>query len=169
MFPLKLPQTCIKMATSERGVCPKCGAPWARVIGKDHDSAHNGETDCSYETGTTANRLALLRQQARKNGGEFATANRTLGWWPTCECRRRICQAVTDEPRTGAAWMQLADAVATEFAPIPAVVLDPFSGMATSGKAALSLGRSYIGIELNESYAELSRGRLAKLTEGRLL
>jgi hypothetical protein len=135
LFPSKLPELCIKMSTSERGVCPKCGAAWARVIESRHDSAHTGTTDSAYETGTTANRLALLRQQARKNGGEFATQSRTIGWRPTCGCE------------------------AGE--PVPATVLDCFAGLSTSGVAALRLGRSYIGIELNPKYAEMSRKRLA--------
>ena len=43
---------------------------------------------------------------------------------------------------------------------VPPVVLDPFSGTATSGIVALEHGRSYIGIELNPEYAELSLRRL---------
>jgi len=34
VFPEKLPELCIKAATSEKGCCPKCGAPWARVVDK---------------------------------------------------------------------------------------------------------------------------------------
>lgn len=39
------------------------------------------------------------------------------------------------------------------------VVLDPFSGSATTGLAATSLGRSYIGVEAEASYIELSLKR----------
>lgn len=39
-------------------------------------------------------------------------------------------------------------------------VLDPFSGAGTTGMVALRLGRSYIGIELNPEYAEMSRKRI---------
>jgi DNA modification methylase len=40
-------------------------------------------------------------------------------------------------------------------------VLDPFNGAGTTGIAALRLGRSYVGIELNPEYLELSRQRIA--------
>jgi len=45
--------------------------------------------------------------------------------------------------------------------PVPAVVLDPFSGTGTSGVVALGLGRDYIGLELQAEYAEHSKKRLA--------
>lgn len=45
----------------------------------------------------------------------------------------------------------------------PATVLDPFSGAATTGLVALTLGRRYIGIELNPEYVAMSRKRLAPL------
>jgi DNA modification methylase len=31
-FPLELAARCIRAGTSERGVCPACGAPWRRVV-----------------------------------------------------------------------------------------------------------------------------------------
>ncbi len=40
------------------------------------------------------------------------------------------------------------------------VVLDPFFGTGTSGAAAKKLGRGYIGIERDETYAEGARARL---------
>jgi site-specific DNA-methyltransferase (cytosine-N4-specific) len=40
------------------------------------------------------------------------------------------------------------------------VVLDPFSGSATTGAVALELGRNYIGIDLNEDYLPLAEARL---------
>lgn len=42
------------------------------------------------------------------------------------------------------------------------VVLDPFCGSASTGVAALNLGRSFVGVERNPEYAELSRARLAE-------
>lgn len=40
------------------------------------------------------------------------------------------------------------------------VVLDPFAGSGTTGQVALSLGRKFIGIELNPEYLPLIRQRL---------
>jgi len=68
--------------------------------------------------------------------GRIGTITRTTGWRATCKCKAP---------------------------PAPAVVLDPFSGTATTGVVALKLGRSYIGLELNPSYAESSERRLANV------
>jgi site-specific DNA-methyltransferase (adenine-specific) len=42
------------------------------------------------------------------------------------------------------------------------VVLDPFAGSFTTCRAALSLGRNTIGIEINPAYVELGRNRCAE-------
>ena len=64
----------------------------------------------------------------------FATETREAGWQPGCEC------SAGD--------------------PIPCTVLDPFSGSGTTGVVARRLGRSYLGIELNREYIEMSRRRI---------
>lgn len=44
--------------------------------------------------------------------------------------------------------------------PVPCVVLDPFSGAATTGLVARELGRHYVGLELSGEYLKQSRERL---------
>jgi len=39
-------------------------------------------------------------------------------------------------------------------------VLDPFCGSGTTGQVAIQLGRSFIGVELNPTYAQLARERI---------
>jgi len=131
-FPTEIPKRCILAGTSEKGVCEKCGKPWERMIQKGL-TAHDGATDCSYEKGTTANRLALLRQAARQRGGEYANEAKTLGWQPTCKCGGPT---------------------------IPATVLDPFSGSGTTGMVAKQLGRKGILIDTSAKYCELARKRV---------
>jgi len=41
------------------------------------------------------------------------------------------------------------------------VVLDPFCGSGTTGQVAVQLGRQFVGIELNPTYAELARTRIS--------
>lgn len=45
-------------------------------------------------------------------------------------------------------------------APVGGVVLDPFNGAGTTGVVATRLQRSYVGIELNPEYVEMSRRRI---------
>ncbi|MFV0420849.1 DNA methyltransferase [Oleidesulfovibrio sp.] len=40
------------------------------------------------------------------------------------------------------------------------VVLDPFMGSGTTGKAALSTGRKFIGVELDKGYYNIACKRL---------
>lgn len=43
------------------------------------------------------------------------------------------------------------------------LIVDPFNGSGTTGAAALSLGRRYVGIEKQEKFARLARARLSSV------
>jgi site-specific DNA-methyltransferase (adenine-specific) len=45
-------------------------------------------------------------------------------------------------------------------------VLDPFAGSGTTGVAAVSLGRSFIGFETQAEYSRLARKRIQSITKG---
>lgn len=131
-FPPELIKPCILAGTSARGCCRGCGAPWRRVTEKGL-TAHDGETNSAYAEGSTANRLARLRQAARERGGEYVNERRTVGWAPSCRCD-------VGEP-------------------VPCVVLDPFGGSGTTGKVAIELGRRAVLVELNPDYVPLIEER----------
>jgi DNA modification methylase len=42
------------------------------------------------------------------------------------------------------------------------LVLDPFTGSGTTAVAAKTLGRKYIGFEINTEYVEIANNRLAE-------
>ena len=46
------------------------------------------------------------------------------------------------------------------------IVLDPFFGTGTTGAAARRLGRHFIGLEKDQAYAEVARGRIAAIEMG---
>lgn len=48
------------------------------------------------------------------------------------------------------------------------LVVDPFSGSATTGVACIEMGRRFLGIELSEKYASMSRERLRPREVGTL-
>ncbi|MFD2400060.1 DNA methyltransferase [Prauserella oleivorans] len=47
------------------------------------------------------------------------------------------------------------------------IVLDPFSGAATTGLAAHQLGRSYVGIDLNPEFHAIGKRRILQQTRQR--
>jgi DNA modification methylase len=74
-FPEKLVIPCIEAGTSEYGVCPKCAAPWKRIVetkGGTGKSWHNHEKDMVYG------------QRGDPMPKEHGTL--TAGWGPTCNC-----------------------------------------------------------------------------------
>lgn len=46
--------------------------------------------------------------------------------------------------------------------PFQGLILDPFTGSGTTGVACIKTGRRFIGIEIDEKYADIARARIAK-------
>jgi DNA modification methylase len=77
-FPSEIPRRAILAGTSEKGVCPKCGVPWIRMVDRDHPG------DRSKIVPTYEDRGVLNR---RMHPGEHGSArSETLGWQPACQC-----------------------------------------------------------------------------------
>lgn len=80
-FPRALVKPCVLAGTSEKGVCPKCGAGWVRQvtaeggsIGKDY----RGNRDHDLEEGHR-----IIDRRAK--GGNGYT-RKEIGWQPSCKC-----------------------------------------------------------------------------------
>lgn len=132
-FPTEIPRRAILAGTSERGVCPKCAAPWERMVAKERRFESGSGRAGHMPTGKNGENL--------QGGGATLDIRRgpcvdveTLGWRPTCGCD------------------------AGE--PVSATVLDPFLGAGTTALVADRLGRDCIGIELNPEYAAMARRRI---------
>jgi len=75
-MPADLVEPCILAGTSERGCCPKCGAPWERVTER--------------RTGTVPNYDEKSVGQAHHHSDKHSLRTEhevsTIRWRPTCEC-----------------------------------------------------------------------------------
>lgn len=76
-MPEKLVEPCILAGTSERGACPKCGAPWVRMI----DRTPPGKHDSEHQTIASGRGNGADRSKHAESG--LVT---TLGWQPSCDC-----------------------------------------------------------------------------------
>jgi DNA modification methylase len=64
---------------------------------------------------------------------------------------------------------KLAEPMILAGCPVGGVVLDPFCGAGTTGVVAVKKGRSFVGVELSEKYAAISRQRIGDASsQGRL-
>ena len=148
-FPSRLLEPMILASTSEYGCCPKCGAPWTRILQKEKVMRErpNSLTKRSGEDGTgnfCPNDVA---------GVTFVTT----GWSPTCDCTEMSPDFIGDDP----AKMIVGTCNAPQ--PVPCTVCDIFFGSGTTGMVSRKLGRHFVGIELNQEYIEIARQRIEEL------
>jgi DNA modification methylase len=137
-YPTTLPTRCIKAGTSERGCCPVCGSPWARVV--ETRSAH------VPAAGIWKDKPEYLTDHQPRQAGAYWNGERwvspsfalpestTLGWRQTCRCPGHE--------------------------PVPCTVLDPFAGSGTTLIAADRLGRDAVGVELKSQYVAMAQRRV---------
>jgi DNA modification methylase len=123
-FPQALVEPCIKAGTSERGVCPECGAPWERMVeAAKYEPAvvEVGVRNVDASRGDKVRKLDGKSAEWRAAAASRATA----GWRPSCDHAA---------------------------IPVPATVLDPFAGSGTVGLVAQRLSRRAVLIDLNADY-----------------
>jgi DNA modification methylase len=133
-FARKLVTPLIQAATSERGCCSECGAPWVRVTQK-------GEPVKQHWAPGTQTKIHKAQgphgSTSVMNTG-YVTPRQTLGWRKSCQCETDATQ--------------------------PCVVLDPFAGTGTVGLAATALGRRAVLIDLKGEYLAMSRHRNSQVS-----
>ena len=132
-FPEEIPNRCILLGTSERGVCAECLTPWAFVEEKKEAAPRDNLPNTKYAKGTFGYRLGQLRDSFHAKGKEYMRPLPVGEWKSGCECGAGI---------------------------VPARVLDLFVGSGTTGMVANRLGRDFIGIDLDPKSIEQSRKRI---------
>jgi DNA modification methylase len=138
MMPDELARIMLKSSLSQEGCCSKCYTPFKRKIKKIGIPGRTKFTEKSkYYSKTGPNSVTSLSSYVKGNG-RTNTIVETLGWEPQCKCNANKTRQL---------------------------VLDPFSGAATTGNVSLELGHGYIGIELYNDYAQESISRLRKKEE----
>ena len=77
-FPEALVEPCIKVSTSQKGVCPKCGSQWARIIESKN-----------LNKGKIGGKNKKVLENGDRNDGNIRMgdiSSTTLGWKATCSC-----------------------------------------------------------------------------------
>lgn len=135
VWPERLVEPMIKAATSERGVCPTCGAQWRRVV----ERTNGDRLDTMNPSREAIGHERIPRGHSSHQPGWRKLepdAITTAGWSPSCDCYPRG----EDVPEC--------------FEPLvePATVLDPFAGSGTTGRVAVRLGRRAILCDVSAEY-----------------
>ena len=137
----------------------------ARDLGEmDGGAQRNGD-------GSRANEGRNFRTQIRFGGSKYGDsddphhATKSGNAYEFTGYRnKRSVWTVTTKPFSGAHFAvfppDLIEPCVLAGCPEGGTVLDPFSGSGTTGMVALRHDRSYIGLELNPEYAEMSRNRI---------
>ena len=132
VWPEELVEPMVKAGSSEHGCCATCRSPFERVLEVvGQEKQKWGKSDAHADA-----RLAAQDGGEKQPGLRDGMVNikRTAGWKQTCKCKKPLV--------------------------IRCLVLDPFSGSATTGAVAMRLNRNYIGCDLQPDYLDLAVARL---------
>ena len=143
-MPTKLAEVCVLAGSSAHGCCPRCGAPYRRLVERGK------KLDADYLRYCGANASGGTNGRARK---DFAAAKAQ----DASATKARILAGMRERTTAGRR------AAATRELRRRRSVLDPFCGAGTTGLVALEQGRSFIGVELYRKNIEQTRARLSGL------
>ncbi len=140
-FAPRLPEICVRASTSEQGCCPKCGLQYARVI----------EISRTFQSGSgRSGNKPLGKNSGEQFDGDLAddiragpcVSVKTVDWKPTCSCNSG--------------------------APVPARVLDFFSGAGTTAMVCEELHRDSVNIDISVEYNQIAKDRLTSAEQKRI-
>ncbi len=83
-FPTEIPRRCIAAGTSEKGICPECGAPWARII---EPTGHVNLREPAHQPFNTPTKT--------DSSGWAPTTAATNRWRKTCGCLNNEAKVAT--------------------------------------------------------------------------
>jgi len=130
VFPRALVEPIVK-AGCPRWICSRCGKPRTRITMREGQPPEIGKSNRGEAIDFTGSGTHRKTGQVYQNWLN-KHPKITLGW-SDCGC--------------GEGW-------------VGGVVLDPFAGSGTALRVARKLGRRFIGIEINQEYAEMCERRL---------
>jgi DNA modification methylase len=136
-FPEELPRRCILAASSEKGCCAKCGAPYERQLEDTPEYKALKDKNKDEMGGYPSGALEAGRLFTNNTPGHVRDQI-TTGWQKTCLCPG-------DEIK-------------------PCVILDPFGGSGTTGRVAIELNRRAVLVDITYSgagYKPLAEERLS--------
>lgn len=119
-FPEEIPRRAILAATSDRGACVTCGAPWARIIEATGGTLGKSYVDHSIDDSARGKVINTM-------GWDGSYQREMIGWEPTCDCS--LPGELPIQTR-------------------PCLVLDPFGGSGTTARVALELNRRAVSLDL---------------------
>jgi DNA modification methylase len=95
-FPEEIPKRAILAGTSAKGRCPKCGAPWERIVKRTPMPRNDKRT---HSTETQRQGKTPCPEPTKGITGPSA---KTIGWEPTCDCGLEPIPCVVLDPFMGA-------------------------------------------------------------------
>lgn len=182
-FPPQLVETCVKAGTSAYGCCPKCGAPYKRIVERERVATRPGtKSKVKVPNGWDTSKGEGGHGSFHKDGRgatEYRATDRTNGeqvecpqkpWAPqksvspvhhAIEVGNRDPQRHTTVMETKG-WTPTCAHTVEDHELVPAVVLDPFIGSGTTALVANGLGRHGIGCDLNPEYLKMATERITR-------
>lgn len=145
VMPEKLITPMILAGTSECGVCPHCGVSWTRIVEKQREptrSGANSKVNRASQHDTSPYNTHSGTVVGNRDPQRHTTRSRTTGWEPGCQCENNN--------------------------PVPAIVMDPFTGSGTVLAVARDRNRRAVGCELNPDYIKLAEKRIDAVIPGLL-